>query len=218
MIAQSARAEQDVHCGARCPADPPNAGAPRAYAAPSADAATFAGNGMAMRGIAAADGIDAWLVRLAHPLDDALQRLRRTIRATDPGTGEAIKGNAPSYHVEGRHFATVQLRRLGRLLLVLHLGACKRALPVAEGAIDDPERRLAWRGPNRATLAFADAGEVERAAVAVQTTVRQWMARARTGTCRGLAAAAAAARPASTCRTPARRAKRPSTWARNRRY
>jgi hypothetical protein len=120
--------------------------------------------------------VEAFLATLAHPQDTALRRLRAVILAADPRIGEGIKWNAPSFHVDGRHFATMQLRRADRLLLVLHLGAGKKALP--EGAIVDPDGLLTWLGADRATWTFAGVQDVDTHAAALQSLLRQWMAHA----------------------------------------
>lgn len=120
--------------------------------------------------------VDAFLATLAHPQDAAIRRLRAVILAADPRIGEGIKWNAPSFHLEGRHFATMQLRRTDRLLLVLHLGAGKRALP--EGAIADPGKQLTWLGADRATCTFVGEQDVDAQAAALQLLLRQWMAHA----------------------------------------
>lgn len=118
--------------------------------------------------------VDAFLAALAHPQDGAIRRLRAVILAADPRIGEGIKWNAPSFHLDDRHFATMQLRRTDRVLLVLHLGAGKRAMP--KEAIADPGKQLTWLGPDRATCEFAGADEVDAQAAALQSLLRQWMA------------------------------------------
>lgn len=123
---------------------------------------------------AAPADVDAFLVALAHPQDATIQRLRAAIRATDPRIGEDIKWNAPSFHFDGRHFATLQLRRTDGVLLVLHLGAGKRAL--AKDAIADPQGLLTWLGADRATLSFAGAADVDARGKALQAVLKQWMA------------------------------------------
>ncbi|CAN7586281.1 DUF1801 domain-containing protein [Pseudoxanthomonas sp. LjRoot143] len=120
--------------------------------------------------------VAAFLADLAHPQDAAIRRLREVILAADARIGEGIKWNAPSFHLEGRHFATMQLRRADRLLLVLHLGAGKKAMP--DGAITDPEGLLTWLGADRATLTFTGPQEVDAKAAALQSLLRQWMAHA----------------------------------------
>ena len=121
-----------------------------------------------------ATDVDTFLGTLAHPQEAALRRLRAVILATDPRIGEGIKWNAPSFHVDGRHFATMQLRRADRLLLVLHLGAGKRVLP--KDAIADPQGQLTWLGADRATWSFADVKDVDARAAGLQDLLRQWMA------------------------------------------
>ncbi len=125
---------------------------------------------------AAPADVDAFLAALAHPQDAAIQRLRAAIRATDARIGEDIKWNAPSFHLEDRHFATMQLRRTDSVLLVLHLGAGKRTL--APDAIADPQGVLTWLGADRATLAFTSLADVETRTRALQALLKQWMVHA----------------------------------------
>ncbi|PPJ41196.1 MULTISPECIES: DUF1801 domain-containing protein [unclassified Pseudoxanthomonas] len=129
---------------------------------------------MPVKKSAAPADVGAFLVALAHPQDATIQRLRATVRAADPRIAEDIKWNAPSFHVEGRHFATMQLRKADSVLLVLHLGAGKRALP--KDAIADPEGLLTWLGADRATLSFAGPDEVKRRESVLQGVLRQWVA------------------------------------------
>ena len=118
--------------------------------------------------------VDAFLRELEHPQDATIRRLRAVIQAADPRIGEGIKWNAPSFHVDGHHFATMQLRRRDSVLLVLHLGAAKRAMP--DGAIHDPDGLLTWLAADRATASFGSAQDVDVHAAALQALLRQWMA------------------------------------------
>lgn len=120
--------------------------------------------------------VDAFLTTLAHAQDTAIRRLRAVILAADPRVGEGIKWNAPSFHMDGRHFATMQLRRADRMVLVLHLGAGKQAMPA--DAIVDPGHLLTWLGPDRATWTFTGVDDVETQSASLQALLRQWMAHA----------------------------------------
>lgn len=120
--------------------------------------------------------VDAFLTTLAHVQDTAIRRLRAVVLAADPRIGEGIKWNAPSFHVAGRHFATMQLRRADRMMLVLHLGAGKQAMPA--GAIVDPGHLLTWLGADRATWTFTGVDDVETQGASLQALLRQWMAHA----------------------------------------
>nr|WP_298133006.1 DUF1801 domain-containing protein [uncultured Pseudoxanthomonas sp.] len=120
--------------------------------------------------------VETFLATLAPAQEAAVRRLRAVILAADPRIGEGIKWNAPSFHVEGRHFATMQLRRADRMLLVLHLGVGKRTMPA--GAIVDPGGQLDWLGADRATWSFSGVQDVATHGAALQALLRQWMAHA----------------------------------------
>src|SRR5690349_8074472 len=118
-------------------------------------------------------GVAAFLDALDHPLAPAVVALRKVVLAVDPSIAEAVKWNAPSFRTT-EHFATMNLRKRDSLLLILHLGAKKRALPKL--AIEDPQRLLQWLGPDRAAVAFADASDVAAKAPALRAILRQWLA------------------------------------------
>ena len=117
-------------------------------------------------------GVAAFIDALEHPLKPAVVALCKVVLAVDPSIREAVKWNAPSFCTT-EHFATMNLRKRDELLLILHLGAKKRALPKL--AIDDPQRLLQWLGADRAAIPFADARDVAAKAPALRAIVRQWM-------------------------------------------
>jgi len=47
------------------------------------------------------DKVDAYIKRLKHPLKDVVVSLRKIILEADPGIGEEIKWNAPTYFYTG---------------------------------------------------------------------------------------------------------------------
>lgn len=121
---------------------------------------------------AAAVSVDALLAGLGHPAMPAILALRRLLLGIDASIGEAVKWNAPSFHV-GEHFATMNLRAKDGVLLVLHRGAKKTTPPIA--AIPDPAGLLHWLGPDRATLVFRDESDVAAKAEALTAIVRCWI-------------------------------------------
>lgn len=123
---------------------------------------------------AATSDVAALLADARLPHRSTVLALREAILATDATIGEAVKWNAPSFHVGGAHFATMHLRGAKAVQLVLHLGARKRATP--KPAIDDPHGLLEWRGEDRALLAFTSADDVAAWRDAWQPVLRQWMA------------------------------------------
>lgn len=122
-----------------------------------------------------ADDVDAFLAALDHPRKDEVEAVRATVLAVDGRIAEGVKWNAPSFHVDGRHFLTFKLRPRDVVQLVFHTGAKKRADP-APVTVDDPHGWLAWAAPDRCVADFASADDVERRREALTTVVRQWVA------------------------------------------
>ncbi len=129
------------------------------------------------RGNTGTAAVEAYLAGLDHPRLDDIRALRRLILETDPAIGEAIKWNAPSFHL-GEHFATMRLNGKPPLQLILHLGA-KNRQPLPAGAIADPAGLLKWLGPDRACIDFAEPGSVEAWRDRLQAILRQWMVHVR---------------------------------------
>ena len=121
----------------------------------------------------AVQSVDAFIAALEHPFKREIVALRALLLGCDPAIGEDIKWNAPSFRTR-EHFATMQLRGKDALLLILHLGAKKRALPA--GAIADPDGLLTWLGPDRASVRIASVEELAARQGALQAIVRQWIA------------------------------------------
>jgi hypothetical protein len=161
----AAARRRDIPLGIRCG---------RLYRLPGAIRAPTIPRRLRMPARTPSTDVDAFLRELEHPQDAAIRRLRAVIQAADPRIGEGIKWNAPSFHVDGHHFATMQLRRQDSVLLVLHLGAAKRAMP--DGAIHDPDGLLSWMAADRATVPFVGTQDVDTRAAALQAVLRQWMA------------------------------------------
>lgn len=124
---------------------------------------------------APAPDVETFLASLEHPQKPALLALRRMIRDADPAVGESVKWNAPSFHTS-EHFATFQLRHRGGVQVVLHLGAKPRPGAAARSRVADPVGLLEWRGPDRATVTFADLADVEAKCEPFRAVLRQWIA------------------------------------------
>jgi hypothetical protein len=117
--------------------------------------------------------VDDFMGTLEHPHKPAVAALREIIRAADPSIAEGIKWNAPSFRTD-EYFATTHLRAKVGIGLILHLGAKVR--DDAAVRIEDPDGLLAWLGPDRAVVHFADVDEVLAREHALQRVVRQWIA------------------------------------------
>lgn len=118
--------------------------------------------------------VDAFLADLDHPLKAEIEAVRALILGLGPEVGEGIKWKAPTFRTTD-DFATVNLRSLGSLQMILHLGAKVRP-GMKTPVIDDPAGLLKWLAADRA-MATLGAGETFRANVpAFEAVVRQWIA------------------------------------------
>ena len=115
------------------------------------------------------------LAALAHPHESAILSIRAAVLTADSRIAEEVKWNAPSYHLDGAHFATFHLRSKAGVQLVLHLGAKPRAKATVRSEVSDPEGLLEWKSADRATLTVRDAQHAARAAPALTGIVRRWI-------------------------------------------
>ncbi len=118
--------------------------------------------------------IEAFVRALGHAREREILALRRIILAADGRIGEAIKWNAPSFHVT-EHFATFHLRSPANVQLVLHLGAKPRPGAAVRSTIDEPAAGLIWKGADRAVLTFVDLADVQARQAALTRVVRAWI-------------------------------------------
>lgn len=123
---------------------------------------------------AGTDDVAALIAAMAPGHRDTALAVRRLVRSIDPGVGEAVKWNSPSFHTaRGEHFATLNLRAKDGPLLILHLDTGKRTMPA--GAIDDPAGLLQWLGPDRASVRVPDAAAVAAQHDALVDILQQWL-------------------------------------------
>jgi len=111
---------------------------------------------------------------LEHPFKAEIETLRRLILGAAPGIAEGIKWKAPSYRTD-EYFATTNLREKAGVGIILHLGAKVRNLGPGGLAIEDPEGLLKWLAPDRASVRFASADEIEAKSAAFASVIRSWV-------------------------------------------
>ena len=61
-------------------------------------------------------------------------------------------------------------------MVVLHLGARSQSQGAPRASIDDPTGLLEWRGPDRATVTFADRADIAARQDVFVAVLRQWLA------------------------------------------
>lgn len=119
--------------------------------------------------------VAALLSDLEHPHDAAIHVIRAAILGADPGIGEGIKWNAPSYHLAGAHFATFNLRSRDAVQLILHLGAKPRPDAQVRAALEDAGVPLDWKSPDRAILTVRSTAEAKAVERSLRVVIQEWL-------------------------------------------
>ncbi|MCX6950721.1 MAG: DUF1801 domain-containing protein [Verrucomicrobia bacterium] len=122
----------------------------------------------------AADTVDGFMRALKHPLKVEIEAVRRIILEVSPKIGEAVKWNAPSFRTT-EFFATVNLRSVDRVQLILHLGAKVRT-DLKEVTLSDPAGLLKWLAKDRCSLTLGADTEIAPQRAALEKIIRQWIA------------------------------------------
>lgn len=119
-------------------------------------------------------GVDAVLAAVDPGVRGLAQTIRRAILRGVPGAGEGVKWNSASFRVGDAWFATVDARRPGRVLVVLHRGTGKGAGPSLRGTLDEGAGRLRWHDDHRASMTFTTDAEFDGAKEWFARVVRAW--------------------------------------------
>jgi hypothetical protein len=122
--------------------------------------------------IVTAAEVDAWFDDLDHPMKDAALTLRHGLATVSPDVVENIKWKAPNFAVRD-DFATMNLRRLTAIQVILHTGA--RPKPEhPEILLDDPSSLLRRADRNRWVATFTSADHVRDALPAFLVIATSW--------------------------------------------
>lgn len=117
--------------------------------------------------------VSEFLSSLEHPLKADVERVRALILGADPGIGEHIKWNAPSFTYGGEDRVTFNLRPTAYLQLVFHRGA--KVKDATGFGFDDPAGLLEWASPDRAVLKLKGGEDVARNEAALVELVARWV-------------------------------------------
>lgn len=105
--------------------------------------------------------VDAWFAERDHPMEEAMQRVRRVI-LDDPRVSESIKWKTPTFAYRGNIVSFNPAKRLVSLLF--HRGA----------EIPGDHPRLEGDGKLARTMRFADLDEVETGSADLAAVIRAW--------------------------------------------
>lgn len=87
--------------------------------------------------------VDAYMVKLEHPLKLEIQAVRELLKGVNPQITEQIKWNAPSFSYKGEYLVTFNLRETRRVHLVWHNPAIVK---IKSGLLEGeyPDRRMSY--------------------------------------------------------------------------
>jgi len=120
------------------------------------------------------DDVDGFMRTLKHPLKTEIEVVRRIVLGVGPNVTEGIKWNAPSFRTT-EFFATVNLRSVDRLQLILHLGAKVRD-DREEVTISDPTGLVKWLAKDRCSVTLGAGTQLASHRAALEKILRQWIA------------------------------------------
>ena len=131
--------------------------------------------GKASASMTGSEDVDAFLLKLKHPLKPELEAVRKIILGADPRIREGIKWNAPSFRFE-EYFATAGLRPNANFVhVIFHKGAKVKDNSTVGMRISDPSGMLEWLAEERCAAKFHDLEDVRAKEPALRNIVKQWI-------------------------------------------
>jgi hypothetical protein len=106
--------------------------------------------------------VDAWFEAKQHPLEDAMQAVRKVTLAADERITESIKWSTPTYSYKGNIFSFNPAKRFVSLLF--HTGA----------HIPGSHPGLEGDGATARVMRFTDAPDVKRRSDELTAVLRAW--------------------------------------------
>jgi hypothetical protein len=86
---------------------------------------------------------------------------------------ESVKWNAPSFYIE-EHFATLNLRPVDTIQVILHTGAKAKSDSQVMN-ISDPSSLLKWAAKDRCVLTFSSTKDLQSKEAAFVSILKQWI-------------------------------------------
>lgn len=113
------------------------------------------------------------MARMEHPRKAEIEAIRTLIRGVDPRIGESVKWNAPSFYIDD-HFATLKLRPMEAVQVILHTGAKVKA-EIKPMEIPDPTGLLKWAAKDRCVITFTDMEQIKSQESAFTAILKRWI-------------------------------------------
>lgn len=116
----------------------------------------------------------ALLAALDHPLKPEIEAVRACILGASAEISESVKWNSPSFRTR-EFFATLHLRSLDTLQVVLHRGAKKRDNTDAAIELTAPAGMVRWLASDRCIVTLGKGKELKANLPALRAIVREWI-------------------------------------------
>jgi hypothetical protein len=116
-----------------------------------------------------------FLLTTKHPLQSAMEALRKLILSADKGITEHIKWNGPSFCFGGDDRITFNLHKNDCILLVFHRGAKGKEVKGKEPIFTDTTGLLEWLSNERAIIKIYSLEEVDEQKTKLTKVVKQWI-------------------------------------------
>ena len=108
--------------------------------------------------------VDAYLEKKAHPMHDAIQRVREIVLNAHPGVEETIKWSSPTFLYKG-NMASYFMNAKKHVSLMFHKGAF----------IQDDSGLLQGDGKEGRVAKFANLEEIEARKADLEAVVLEWV-------------------------------------------
>jgi hypothetical protein len=109
--------------------------------------------------------VDAFVSRLDHPLEAAIDAVRDVVLGVDPRIAETIKWKSPTFMFQG-NIASIEPRSKKQVSLLFHQGA---KLPGTHPALEGGGETVRY-------MRFADEADVKRKRDDLEKAIRAWIA------------------------------------------
>lgn len=117
--------------------------------------------------------VDGFFASLKHPLKKEIAEIRAVVLGVDKKISEGVKWNSVSFKTAD-YFATIHLRSINAVQLVLHRGV-KSKDGGKEMTVPDPKGLMKWLSPDRCLVTLGKGRDIAANRKAFEDIIRAWV-------------------------------------------
>lgn len=118
--------------------------------------------------------VSAWIIKLNHPQEESIQKIRSLIIECNTDVEENIKWNSPNYSCSGQDRIPLRIQPVKYFQIVLHRGAVKNTV-FTKRIIDYKSPILEWKSFDRAIISLHALNELESLETELEIIISQWL-------------------------------------------